>query len=689
MKKLISIALSAAMLGAMAIPAVSAVDTAAQTSPASFPSGTTGTIELTKYETVYNTDGTIVSYEAQKAIVDDTSATAEAKAAAQALLDKFKKVSGATFTATQVLKYNAGTKDYTVNDTVFDDITLTDVLKDADGNYTSYGTSTELENQIAKMRLDVAKADAEDLTDIQFKNDGDTEGVYSITVPYGVYLVEETGIPSVNGHDQIVSTQAFLVSIPQFDAEDNEWDTTVTALPKNTTVDVDKKIDTASADNTTNDSSDAVNIGDIVPYTVTVQVPNYGMSASYQDENLTVTKAVLKHAENGVDRYNSLDLIFTDTLTAGLTLLPESVKIVVGPANIELTRPAANAVNPVVKQGQADGTITTGYDYTVTSSDAQHLSVDVEWAALELYQGQTLTLTYKAQVNEAAVAGTANNNTVTVSFANDPNDWKPDATDPTRKTDTDTDNDVYTYELNLDKTFDGKTAATATDEDATKVVFTLTRSDNTPVLFKSTGTAGRYTVWSGHTYVKNSGTDSAQTYAVPEESYKADSSTYTQAEINTFTTPLTANISPDADGKLIVTGLKDDTYVLTETKTSDGYSLLTAPVTFTLSEVKKDSVVQPQVTAVVKESTDRTLKANSQAYYAELDSTLTAEQLAERASSKNTDGTFDLIVNNPKAKFFSLPTTGGLGLWMFTIGGGVLMAGAIIFISVLRRKKNA
>ncbi|MGN0537147.1 MAG: GGIII-like transmembrane region-containing protein [Acutalibacteraceae bacterium] len=46
-----------------------------------------------------------------------------------------------------------------------------------------------------------------------------------------------------------------------------------------------------------------------------------------------------------------------------------------------------------------------------------------------------------------------------------------------------------------------------------------------------------------------------------------------------------------------------------------------------------------------------------------------------------------MTVNNAKNQY-DLPLTGGLGLWIFTIGGGVLMAAAIIVISVVRKKKS-
>ena len=45
-----------------------------------------------------------------------------------------------------------------------------------------------------------------------------------------------------------------------------------------------------------------------------------------------------------------------------------------------------------------------------------------------------------------------------------------------------------------------------------------------------------------------------------------------------------------------------------------------------------------------------------------------------------------LVIGNKQG--FNLPTTGGAGTWMFTIGGLVLMAGAVVvFISSRKKAK--
>ena len=118
-------------------------------------------------------------------------------------------------------------------------------------------------------------------------------------------------------------------------------------------------------------------------------------------------------------------------------------------------------------------------------------------------------------------------------------------------------------------------------------------------------------------------------------------------------------------------GLEAGTYELKETKSLKGYTILTEPVTILVEEVKEGTpaVVTQNVTA-------HTLAWNG----------TVAEKKDELANAAE-NGIFSITVNNAKNQF-NLPITGGLGLWMFTIGGGIVMAGAIIFFSVIRKKKS-
>lgn len=121
---------------------------------------------------------------------------------------------------------------------------------------------------------------------------------------------------------------------------------------------------------------------------------------------------------------------------------------------------------------------------------------------------------------------------------------------------------------------------------------------------------------------------------------------------------------PNDSGHIIVNGLEDDTYTLTETDTDKGYVLL------------KDGI-EIIITAVEGESACETCGV----------------KLLTASGSVNGDAV-DLesgnaivpltVINNPG---FDLPKTGGYGTWMFSVGGCMLL-GVAAFIVVRGRKHN-
>ena len=646
MKKILSAAIAALMIGAMAIPAVSAANPA---TPSTAPA-----IDMNQDNTI-----TIHKFDPDKVVMNGNDVDVAASVNAEA------GVQGATFTAFKVLEYKPATKTYDFTaDFANQGITLDNVIQASDATYTTYGTTSELEKEISIMQRVAAnlQGDANAITA------ADGSATINLGKNPGVYLVMETVVPD----NYIVTTQAFLVSAPTFDGSTDTWVYNVDALPKNQKMDVDKSVDDAKADTNTGDSSDSYAVGDVINYTVTIDVPDYGRSTNYPDYRVTDAMALYDNdpAGFGISRFNNLNMTFTDTLGDALDFLPNTLTVKVGPAATATTlalgdekkvvtgkqSETATAVKDVTYNIAAPATAgNTVGDYTLASA-GHGFTLDIAWAALNNLQGQTITITYSAQLNENAVAGTANNNSMTVSFVKDPtNKTSGDPKDPPRDTDTDTDNDAYTYAMDLTKQFDNADNAALSPD----VVFTMTDSSNNTMLFTEDGD-NTYTVWTGRTYNKDADT----TVAVPAKydavADAALATTLTNAEYNALK-QVTANISPKNNGQLNVNGLKDGTYTLTETKTADGYSILTAPLTIVVSEVVEETKVTAQVSATVD---GNAVTCNNP-----------------------TNGHFAFTVNNPKAKFFSLPTTGGLGLWLFTVGGGVIMAGAIIFITVLRKKR--
>ena len=111
-------------------------------------------------------------------------------------------------------------------------------------------------------------------------------------------------------------------------------------------------------------------------------------------------------------------------------------------------------------------------------------------------------------------------------------------------------------------------------------------------------------------------------------------------------------------------GLEDDAYSLTEIATDKGYVLL------------KDAVK-----IVIKTNEN----GQCEKCGAKL---LTASATVNGKDVTMTDGNAIVpltVVNNPG---FDLPKTGGYGVWMYTVGG-VLLLGAAAFIAVKSRKHKS
>ena len=120
---------------------------------------------------------------------------------------------------------------------------------------------------------------------------------------------------------------------------------------------------------------------------------------------------------------------------------------------------------------------------------------------------------------------------------------------------------------------------------------------------------------------------------------------------------------PNAQGHVVVKGLEDDTYSLTETATDKGYILL-----------------KEAVKIVIKTSENGACEQCG----AKL---LTATGTVNGKDISMTEGNAIVpltVINNPG---FDLPKTGGYGTWMFTIGG-VALLGVAAFIVVKFRKRN-
>lgn len=131
-------------------------------------------------------------------------------------------------------------------------------------------------------------------------------------------------------------------------------------------------------------------------------------------------------------------------------------------------------------------------------------------------------------------------------------------------------------------------------------------------------------------------------------------------------------LTTDASGIATHNGLSNGTYYLVETKTNDGYNLLKKPIevilnvqytttTKTESAWVEDGNGQKQVKSEIKETT-----------FTSADSTTQQGIKVQKVINK---------------KGFTLPTTGGIGTFVFTFAGIAMMAAAVILLITGKKKK--
>lgn len=639
-------------------------------------------------------------------------------------------------------------------DKVIDSIVVTKTEADpdvaGDDGYASYGSTDTLENLIAIFQTYISKNNVGP-TKQEIATDKNGTATAS-ELDLGVYMVVETTVP--NGY--IASTSSFLVTVPQWDNTE-KWQYNVNAFPKDEPYDT--TVDKTIFDGSKKVDTDSLAIGDTVTYNVDGKVPNYGKSkASYQvEKNVTDATDFVngKYYTKGADgkytrateyvagttyyaynkdgyqvnltnntaivtkeTYDVLPFVFEDKLSDGLTYAN----------NLEIkVSGKSDALKQDTNAKLANGKVTwsTGGDagdyYVEYNSTENKLKVIVKWDSLDNYQGNKITFSYNAVINDKAVVTNGNDNTATITVANNPATYTGDytLTDETQYTSSTDTATVYTYELDLTKTFNGRTATEAA-VNASAVKFKLAEGnteDDEDLYFLNTAD-GKYTLWKGVTKVED-----GKTYAVVDKigtDGKVVTGETAYATGAQATSVLTTELAVGRDGTLNIKGLDNKTYYVTETATVDGYSVLAQSVPVKVSDVALTTTNTTTYYPFVAYSTEdfdpnQTYYTKNGDKYTEIDpsdlsrcisndsevkvvyyeETKTTTGNASSTVEAEIDGGQELVteggivklgVNNSKNQF-NLPLTGALGLWMFTIAGGVVMAAAIIFFSVLRKKK--
>ena len=449
----------------------------------------------------------------------------------------------------------------------------------------------------------------------------DTNGKITLdNLAKGRYYLQETGYTDGNDKGYILNTTGKFY----FDIDENgkavKVDDTIAGKVDDASFTIDSthatltvtnyKPDIAKTvtkrDGTTNTHEADYGVGDAVPYTLTIKVP----------ENITSLKTFT---------------VTDTTVKAQLIQNKGSVKI--------------------SGKNNAGGDVTLAESaYTITvAPDANNSVMTVAFtpSALTDVAGGEITIAYTATVQDTAVvAGNGNVNTAKIVYSRKTNlTEETGGNKPYEITDKGV---VYTFGLNIHKTAKGGTKDGAGLKGVTfdlyKKVDTETLNGNSKYPF----CGQEYAAISGDDAVKlGLTTNSAENWI----------------KVKTLTT--------GENGYVSAKGLPSGTYKLVETKTVNGYNLLSKPVDAKLN-----------LTYAAAWSTTTTYDANGN----QTKSTITTPTY-KRDGETVTPGEEIEIVNRAG---FTLPVTGGFGTLLFSgIGVLLVLAGVSVLFSLKKKNKRA
>ena len=415
----------------------------------------------------------------------------------------------------------------------------------------------------------------------------------------GLYLIVETRVP-----ENVTSTcNPFFVSLPMTTIDGAAWNYDVTVYPKNQTGNPDLEKTAREAKNSTGKNTGTLtDIKDGYAHTATASV---GDVVDYQ---IISTLPTITSKASGLSEYT-----YVDTMSKGIKYNKNDVVI-------EFFKDAG-CTDKITTWDETSGKFAVAYDdaantmtIRMTESGLSEIneatSVYID-SVKRGYSDCTMRLTYAAALTaDAKMGDTDNPNEVELTWRRTNNTYFDTLKDCCH---------VYTYGIDVLKRFSDNGG------NLRNVKFRL-HNDTDDCYIIAEQKDGVY-------------------YAKGFASKKSDATTFV----------------PNGSGHIVVKGLEDDTYSLTEITTDKGYVLLKDAVKIVIKTAENGQCEQCGAKL------------------------LTASATVNGKDVTMTDGNAIVpltVVNNPG---FDLPKTGGYGVWMYTVGG-VLLLGAAAFIVIRSRK---
>ena len=443
----------------------------------------------------------------------------------------------------------------------------------------------------------------------------------------GLYLLVETRVPE----DVVDTTAPFLVSLPMTTIDGNEWNYNVTIYPKNETggPNLEKtvresKADTGKNDGKTDDISDGyahtatASDGDVVDYQIISTLPTITSPATALSQYTYVDKLSKGIQYNGANGENDVKIEFFKD--------KECTELVT----------TWTAASGTFKTEYTDYDPTSGSQMTISMTTSGLVDInsssevyDPNTSLLRGYSNLTMRITYSCTVGSdaATVYGDSGNpNEVTLTWSRTNTDYYDTLKD---------DCHVFTYAIDLTKKF---------SDDAGNY-------DNVKFLFRNS-TDGYY--------VQAQRSESEGVYYVTGHTDK-------EAEATRFT-PMSGTVNP---GRVIVKGVEDDSYVITEIETDNGYKLLKENISVEITSQAGTEIHEGCGAAMLTASA----KVNG-------------SDVTMNEDNSSVHAIVPLTVTNTRG--FDLPKTGGSGTKViYVLGGLAVIAAAAITVLALRKKRYA